>query len=99
MIHKNIKKLKISCFEVLDVLFQGEAFRLQQRTSSPSKQKKTGCGLRPYRDVYEDPYISGTDLNIRIPTKLSQIHNTGLRNATPDTEQDPELDPNPDTDL
>jgi hypothetical protein len=31
--------------------------------------------------------------------KMSQIHNTGLRNADPDPEQDPEPDPNPDTDL
>ena len=31
-------------------------------------------------------------------TKMSQIHNTGLRNADPDPEQDPEPDPNPEQD-
>ena len=53
----------------------------------------------PYPDVYTDPSASSTDLNIRIRTKMSQIHNTGLRNADHDPEQDPEPDPNPDTDL
>ncbi len=54
------------------------------------KKKKISC---------TDPLVSGRDLNIRIHTKMSQIHNTGLRNADLDPEQDPEPDPNPDTDL
>jgi hypothetical protein len=42
---------------------------------------------------------SGTDLNIRIRTKMLQIYNTGLRNADQDPDQDPEPDLKPDKDL